>query len=290
MAKSYYKNSEKSRQKLQECIQRTYELRIRTCFNICKFLNNVFDTKSFVIKNEETLSTMIGFDDNSSLILFQTGNDVFGVPEHTLNFSKSHQFHNVIKYLCTQMYKIDAEKCEKIYIGDDLYENVDMDYVKSIYINDENIKELYWKKNQFQNTNMSIFNAKSLYGNLIQTKIKPLHQQARQCIELITQEHLNAGNKTFHIKSDLRNLALLCNHQSGTTWFNEFFINSEEKPNSNTIDWDLFWTGIDIALKNEELNEELKLEILKTNNDKFLEILQEIENCHRHITSWKKLH
>ena len=281
---------EKAQKKLQAVIERTYELRTRTCFNICKFLNNVFDANSFVVKNDETLSTMIGFDDSSYLILFQTGNDVFGVPEFTLNFSKSHQFHNVIKYLCTQMYKIDTEKCEKIYVGDDLHENVDMDYVKSVYINDESIKELYWKKNQFQNTNMSIFNAKGLYGNLIQTKIKPLHQQARQCIELITQEHLNAGNKTFHIKSDLRNLALLCNHASGTTWFNEFFINNEEKPNANVVDWDLFWAGIDVALKNEELNDELKSEILKTNNDKFLEILQEIENCHRHINAWKKLH
>jgi hypothetical protein len=278
-----------SNTKKSKLIRNSYDERIKVGVDICKFLNTEFGIKSHIAANETEANTSICFDDQSALFFFKTSTGEFGVSEPYFLYGQSHQFHAIIKYLCLKLYTVDLEICQKIYVGDRLKENVDMDYVKSIYIHDYQLKEMYWKKNGFQDTNKTILDYKSLYADLIRTKIKPFHEQARQSITLITNLHILAGDKHFHIKSDLKNLAMLCNHASGTTWFNEFFLNTDEYPNQHIVPWNLFWNTIDLVIKDQNFDIDNHLEVLHTQNEKFFEILQELKNCHFHINNWKKM-
>lgn len=280
-----------SNPKKSKLIRNSYDERIKAGVDICKFLNAEFGIKSHIVANETEFNTLLCFDDQSSLFFFKTAKGEFGVPEPSKyqKFKQSHQFHGIIKYLCLKLYTVDLEICQKIYVGDRLKENVDMDYVKSIYIPDYQLEQMYWIENEFQDTCMTIHVCKSLYADLIRTKIKPFHEQARQSIALMTNLHVLAGDRHFHIKSDLKNLAMLCNHASGTTWFNEFFLNTEEHPNQHIVPWNLFWNTIDLVIKDENFDIDNHLEVLNTQNEKFFEILQELKNCHFHINNWKKM-
>jgi len=280
MTKNYYKNTEKSQQRLAEHIQNTLPKRKEVCLQICKIINNNFDVKSYIMYDDISFNTAIGFEDNSSLLLFQDGRGQFDVTEKYMQFSMAQQFLGVIRYLCQNMYQIDAELCEKIYVGDNLINYIDHDHLQTLYIDDKTMKQLFWKKNGFQDTEMTIAQAKEKYNQLFAMKIKPLYLHAKYCLSLINQYRVAIDQKKMN--SDMPYLATMCGHASGTVGFAEFFIDSEFQHNPHIIPWDFFWNTIDNALDDPNFE-------TSSDNIKFIQLLNEIKNCHFHINTYKIL-
>jgi hypothetical protein len=280
MAKKYYKNTEKSQKRLEEHISNSYPRRKEVCLQICKIINANFDVKSYIMYDAAVYNTLVAFEDNSSILLYQDSKGVFDISEKVKSYSKAHQFFNIVRYLCQNMYQINEELCEKVYIGENIVDYIDINYLKSLYIDDKNMQSMFWKKNGFQDTEMTITEVKERYSQLFSSKIKPLYLQAKYCLSLINQFRTSIEQKK--INSDMPYLATMCGHASGTVGFNDFFIDNEFHHNPHVIPWDFFWNTIDNALMDQNYE-------ISSGNIKFVQLLNEIKNCHFHINTYKVL-
>ena len=131
MNKKYYNNNnEKSLQRLINHIEGTYQSRKDVCLSLCKLINTTLNAQTYVMTDDVNLNTFIGFEDKSSIMVFQNAQGDFGIPDKTLEFSQAHQFYFVIKYLCTKLYNIDSENCQKVFVGNDLGNYVDIEHIK----------------------------------------------------------------------------------------------------------------------------------------------------------------